>query len=227
MLLSICTPCMNRTYDLKKCLPSRIAAAAKSPPVEISIVNYNSIDDLDEYMKTVQVPDGVTLTYNKYTGRRRTWHMAHGFNLAILASQGEYFWLMGTDVYLKENAVQTVRGMIESEGFVWMHPSRYKGIIVCQREEFIAAGGYDERFEFYGPEDREIDLRLTRRGGKLGIYPWQILEIIETPNIEKSRYYRKDGNKTTFSRLMRGYYYENDANNVLVANQGREWGQWI
>ena len=41
---------MNRTYDLKKTLPLTIQAADASPPVEIVVLNYNSKDDLEDYI---------------------------------------------------------------------------------------------------------------------------------------------------------------------------------
>jgi len=52
-LISICIPCKNRTYDLKKTIPHIIRAANISPPVEIVVINYGSEDDLNEYISFV------------------------------------------------------------------------------------------------------------------------------------------------------------------------------
>ena len=72
MLISICAPCHNRTYDLKKVLPTWIEAANASPPVEMVVLDYNSPDDLQSYMeemKKVPLAEGNSLLCPKYTGR--------------------------------------------------------------------------------------------------------------------------------------------------------------
>ena len=73
MLISLCTACHGRTHDLQAVMPYKLEAAAESPPVEICILNYNSPDDLDEYIHSLQMPEGVTLTYKVYT-KRNFWY---------------------------------------------------------------------------------------------------------------------------------------------------------
>jgi len=64
------------------------------------------------------------------------------------------------------------------------------GIIFCKKDEFISAGGYDERIEFYGGEDRDLDSRLVRRGTKFGLVPKGLMSVIRTPNSQKIKNYR-------------------------------------
>lgn len=228
MLFSLCTPTMNRADDLKETMPYRIAAANASPPVEIVVLDYNSTDDVDEYMRdlieTAELEPGNRITYRRYTGERHYWHMAHGFNLAILSGSGEYFALLGADAYPDQGYIQAVRTLIRF-GAVWGHAKDLCGIIFCKMDEFIAAGGYDERFEFYGPEDREMDARLTRRGAQFGLVPKGLMHVIETPNEKKARNYRIKANKTTMSRMMRRYFHESLVNQTMVANPDG-WGKW-
>lgn len=226
MLISLCTPDMGRTHDLRQVMPSRLKAAAKSPPVEIVIVDYNSRDGLEEYvLNELVMPEGVKLTYRKYSGRD-TWHMAHAFNLAAMASSGEYFWLMGCDVFLAENAVEHVRLLIDMRQDDFMYARAHPGVIVCRKDKFIEAGGYDERFEFYGPEGEELEDRLLRRGLKLGYYSNQMISWLQTERWEKVKNYRIKDHMTNMSRMMRPIYEENRRNGVMVANAGKEWGAW-
>ena len=99
---------MGRTHYFKKCLPSIIGAANESPPVEIVIINYNSKDDLEEYVKAVINAKpfkrkGIFtrkqsfITYRKYTGRDY-YHLAHAWNLAIKTAKGKYVNTSGCDV---------------------------------------------------------------------------------------------------------------------------------
>jgi hypothetical protein len=108
-----------------------------------------------------------------------------------------------------------------------MRASELCGIFACQHGEFINAGGYDERFEFYGPEDRDLDLRLQRRGSEFGLVPNGLMSVIPTSDEDKVKNFRLKLSKQGMGRLMRPIFEENIANGVLVANQGREWGQWI
>ena len=227
MIISLCIPVHNRTYDLKQIMPYLVDAASASPPVEILILDYNSQDDLAEYIEAVQKTTAMTggsmLSYIRYTGRAH-YHMAHARNLSIKASVGEYIVILSADIYPTREFVEMVRRMI-ADGYMWMHGKRYTGAIVCQRQEFMDAGGYDERFEFYGPEDADINARLMRRGGKFGLLP-SMLKVIRTPNEEKIRNYRLAISKRKMFDRMKPIYEENIKNHILVANQGREWGQF-
>ncbi len=227
MLISFCIPCMNRTYDLKKTMPYLIAAAKKSPPVEVVIIDYNSKDDLEEYIKSVKKenPDFL-LTYRKYSGRD-TYHMAHARNLSVLTASGEYIVIFSTDLFPQEGFIPTVRQLIAETGVDWLYTGLgFLGVIVIKKSEFVAAGGYDERFEFYGPEDKELNARLSRRGVKSATYSENLLGIFPTPDSEKAKNYRLQLSKHGMSGLMREYFFQNNENQVAVANQGVEWGSW-
>jgi hypothetical protein len=113
-----------------------------------------------------------------------------------------------------------------SQGCVWARGSHYKGIILCQRAEFEAAGGYDERFEFYGPEDRDLEDRLTRRGAKMGLFCDGMISVMPTPNEKKIANYRLKMGKEAMSRMMRPIYEENKQAGALTVNEGKEWGVW-
>lgn len=226
MLISLCVPVHNRTYTLKEVMLGWITAAEYSPPVEIVVIDYNSQDDLRIYMDwAMDYPKGNTkIIFKPYT-KRECFHMAHARNLSVLASHGDYIVETSADVILDKRFFAVLRDMIGAHGYTYMHDPKYKGVITVLRDEFIAAGGYDERFEFYGPEDREMHDRLVRRGNKVGVYPPGLVDIIPTPNDEKVKHYRIKRNKTQFSRMQRQYWYENNANGVLVANPDG-WGAW-
>lgn len=226
MIISLCVPCMNRTYDLKKVMPSWIKAANASPPVEIVVLDYNSQDDLQEYVDKARdeldITSGNRLICPKYD-RREYFHMAHARNLSVLSSAGDYVVCSCADIGLAENFFEVVRSLINT-GAVWMRPSRYRGVVVVKREEFIDAGGYDERFEFYGPEDNDLEERLFRRKGKFAEYPWRLLDPITTLKEDKFKNYRIKS-RLKIKNAMRPFYEENKANQVLRVNKDG-WGKW-
>lgn len=228
MIISFCIPNHNRTHDLKQTMPYLIQAANASPPVEIFVLDYNSPDDLQDYMtsikETVKLEEGNEIHCRKYHGRDY-FHNSHAFNLAVLGSKGEYCIILGTDAIPSKNYVNIVRERI-SDGCLWMRSDRLLGILTIKKEEFIACGGYDERIELYGGNDRDLDARLIRRELKFGFIPREAMRIIPTPNEIKVRDYRIKGNKGQLSRMMRPYVEENERNKVLTVNDGVNWGSW-
>lgn len=227
MLISFAVPCGNRLNDLKNTLPHLIAAANASPPVEISILDYASSDGLEEYMKDfvshATLASDNMISFRRYSGRDH-FHKAHALNLAILTSHGEYFCLLGSDAIPEVGYIPAVRNLI-ADGCIWGHASDVCGIIFCQRKEFVEAGGYDERIEFYGGEDRELDARLTRRGAKFGLVPKGLTSVIVTPNDQKVKNYRLPLSKREMTKLTRAIVEENERNQLLVANPDG-WGKW-
>jgi len=247
MIISICIPNMNRTYDLKQTLPKTIQAINNSPPAEIVVLDYDSKDDLEEYIKTTKdtvfLEEGNTLLYTK-SPNHPYFSISHSRNLAALASHGEYIIILDADISPHEDFINYIRELIEKENPIWMCE---KGLTiegftagripVVKRDEFISAGGYDERFNVCGPEDKDICMRLHRRGGKFIAFPHSLTDEIYTPRKEKIRnlnleLYKdelpkgKGWTKLVMSRTMRKIYEENNANKALVANEGKEWGKW-
>lgn len=218
MLISLCTPTMNRLPDLRATMPSRIRAALNGAPAEISIVNYGTDTETDEYIESLH--EGNMFIFSKHNAPY--YHQAHAYNLAIKQSRGAFFWLMGADVYLSADAILEARKLI-AQGYNFLYVSRYRGAIVCERELFEKVGGYDERFEFYGPEDRELELRLLRNGAKRGVLPSHLMNIIRTPPSAKVANYRIRRNHYEHSAVMSEIYRENAENYITRANpQG--WG---
>ena len=229
MRISVCIPCMNRTHDLRQVMPSLIAAANNSSPVEIAVLDYNSQDDLAEFILETQRADGLgscELSYRRYTGRDY-YHMAHAGNLSALASSGDYVLLTGADIFMQPTYLQVVRQELE-KGYTWLHHSggyRYVGVICVSRQEFMEAGGYDERFEFYGKSDKDLFARLHRRGAPHAEIP-ALLSLIPTPWDEKLKNYRLPLSRSQARKRSKPIYLQNIEEGVLVANEGKEWGSW-
>jgi glycosyltransferase involved in cell wall biosynthesis len=237
MLISLCIPCMNRVHSLKRVLPSIIESVNASPPVEITILDYSSTDSLDEYLteikETTYLVEGNKFNFQKITGKKY-YHSTHARNLTVIASSGEYVIQLDTEIILPVKFVGYIRDRLETTHPIWMCEGRLGRCIVIQRDEFINSGGYDERFDVYAPEDKDICLRLHRRGGKFETFPLSLISVIETSNKEKlinlNQEPYKNGPfwiKRMMFRAMKVIYEENISNNVLVANEGKEWGKWI
>jgi len=217
---------MNRSYALKKTMPFMLDEANSSPPVEICVLDYNSRDDLIEFVKetkaTAKLGGGSMISLHHFAGRDH-YHLAHANNLCIRLSAGEYFVTGGTDGVFRYGYVNTLRELI-GEGCVWMRGRYKKGIICCQKNEFVKAGGFDERFEFYGGDDRELESRLIRRGNRPCLVPDGMVGTVRTPKQYQIENYRGNMTKKEMCIRARRIRDENDRNEVLVVNEGMEWG---
>lgn len=228
-LISLCIPVMNRLSDLAETMPSRVENANSSPPVEIVVLDYGSKDGLSNYMyelmgRSVLVP-GSYFTYVWYD-KPQYFHSTHAYNLALLSGHGEWVVLNPADVYFRRGYIEALRACI-AEGCLWANTDRKRrSTIAFNRAEFIAAGGYDERFESYGPDDVDIIERLERRGSKRGSIPDKLLHDIYTSPEKKIENYRVKGSHQELGKSLMPYLYENRAKRQLVANEGRDWGKF-
>lgn len=243
MLISLLIPCMNRTKALRKALPVIWATAQASPPTEIVVLNYDSKDDLDAYLeevKTWPLAPGNSFTVAKVSNKPY-YHETHTRNCVFNASHGDYVVHLSAEALPRVEFVSYIRERIEKDGLIWMCENNHNKerwgelvgrFVVCQRQEYIDSGGYDERFEYYAPDDKDICLRLHRRGKKFDTFPADLLEEIPTSRKEKIR--NLDPRPFTeglwirrqMNRLMGPILLENCARGVLVANEGKEWGKW-
>jgi len=229
MLVSLCTPIMNRLEDFKETISYKIIAAQENPPIEIVILDYNSTDGLEDYvrnlMKTATLGNGSFFTYKKFTGRT-TFHATHSYNLAMLLGQGEYVVLVPADVIIRSGYMFFLREEIK-KNCIWINTShKRRSTIAIKKEEFINMGGYDERFEFYGPDDIDIMERLIRRNAKRGEIPDRYLKDIFTPADKKIENYRLKMSHGEMGKMLMPFLYENREKKQLMANEGIEWGKW-
>jgi hypothetical protein len=221
---------MNRLDDFVETMPFKIDAANSCPPVEILVIDYNSTDGLDRYMhklmESTRLEGDSFFSYHLYTGRD-TYHAAHANNLAMLVGQGEYVVLVPADVYLKYGYISALREQI-AQGAVWCNTAKKRrSTIAIRKNEFLAAGGYDERMEMYGPDDLDLIERLERRGCKHGRIADDLIDDIYTSPEKKVANYRiKNMSHKGLGALSMPYYLENKALGALVANVGVEWGSW-
>lgn len=215
MLISLCLPVHNRTYDLKKTMPRLLEAVNGSPPAEIVVLDYNSGDDLREYIT------GYSVTYRRYAERNH-YHMAHARNLSLLSAAGEWCVVLSADIWITPDYLPFLRSVLVDDAFYY--DQKYKGVIAVRRDEFIAAGGYDERFEFYGSEDRELHERLVRRGN-MAVSLFDMVRVIPTPNEVKVQGYRLPLTKQEMHEAGLPVLLESRETGRLVANPDG-WGRW-
>lgn len=227
MRISLCIPCRNRADDLAAGARHFVEACNGAPPAEVAVLDYGGDDDVRaavEQMRRMRRREEVIFTYSRYEGRDY-YHMSHAWNLAVKCSSGDYVALMGADARPSDRYLVEVRALID-RGAQWIRARHFKGIVCVERALFYRLGGLDERMEFYGSEDKDLEQRLVRSGATFGLLPDGVLSVKRTPNTRKVKGYRLPLTKAEMCARNRRYFEENKANKVLMVNVGKEWGAW-
>jgi hypothetical protein len=216
-----------------------VVAANASPPVEIVVVDYANEGALGPVVRdacwNLKAPNTVRVPI--YRGRAY-YHMAHARNVSIRASTGEYVVITSTDIQPTEAFFPAIRTRVrETDRPDWLRPvdthrrqplaSAFVGVIVCRRQALIDAGGYDEQFEFYGSEDKDLQARLERRGARWVDYSANpILTMDRTLNDDKVAHYREKHTKTTMMKMGFEILRKNVAEGRMHGNpDDPRWGE--
>jgi len=90
MVVSLCTVCKNRSAHYKATILKNIADNIHDPNVEFILLDYNSEDDLEEWVRhnlTEHIESGI-FTYYK-TNEPEYFHRSHSRNMAFRLAKGD------------------------------------------------------------------------------------------------------------------------------------------
>jgi len=160
---------------------------------------------------------------------RDYYHMGHARNVALRVATGDYVTIGQTDVHWRPHAFVSIGLRLESEPEIDCLRSMtdgYIGVITCRREQLLAVGGYDERFEFYGSEDKDLLSRINRLKLHIATYDLDDLLVLKrTPKHQKVLNYRLPLTLAEMSQRSKSVMRDNDAAGRIVVNEGIEWGK--
>ncbi len=173
--ISICTVCMNRLHHLSQTLPVNIAENS-SLNLEFVVLNYNSKDDMDNWIKnnmSSHLESGL-LRYYK-TEEPEYFSIAHSKNMATKLATGDIICNIDADNFAGPDYVKWVGESFEATGPNTVIttirkdaiPYRDQGGKLCfSKALFQAVHGYDESLIGYGMDDVDFSNRLENAGGQ-------------------------------------------------------------
>ncbi len=202
MKISFCTTCMGRAHHLKETLPQNIRDNIDSKvKVEFVVLNYNSGDDLHEWMMTDrdmrQFMDLGVLKYGRTTEPQH-FHMAHAKNLAHRMATGDIVCNLDADNFTGVGFADYLARAFAEDSEIVVNPSHtlfhtpgfeeggYYGRVALTRENFHRLHGYDESLQGWGGDDTNILQRAKGLGLKhMKIEKQRFMGII--PHTNESR----------------------------------------
>ena len=173
MKLSLCITCMNRLYQLRETLPHNLKAIEFLDGVELCLVNFNSQDGLDEYIKEhfMHYIESGKLNYF-YTKEPEYFHCSIAKNLAHRLGSGDILYNLDGDNFITETNVNEILGVFANRKKIFLHERRNLskedmhdgtyGRIALTRVNFYLLNGYDENLLGASQHDCDLIKRLKK-----------------------------------------------------------------
>ena len=177
--IAFCTTCKNRTPHLKQTLPKNIADNSDYDNCIFVVVNYNTQDDMMEYLNrehSRDIKSGKLIVYSALDVDK--FKMAHAKNLSHrlgILEGADILVNVDADNFTEFGFATYIANQYKEHGnnlYMWSKmvkgemPRGISGRIVVHKHAFINVGGYDEKYESWDRDDKDFNERLGRIGYK-------------------------------------------------------------
>lgn len=234
--VSLCITCMNRLYQLKHTLIQNILDNIEYPNVEVCLVNYNSGDGLDEFIRSQfssYIDNGI-LRYI-YIDEPQSFHCSKAKNLSHYYATGDIICNVDADNFTGKDFAFYINYLfnVHNKNSIFhfkKHPYwGTAGRIALTKANFLKIGGYDEDF---GPTGHQ-DFNLIERARKNGLTYYNIeienfLRYISNSKHEKTlnvdgnkpwKHYDEENKRIAANKFSQGIYYANADINTTIELQ--------
>lgn len=176
MQIVFCITCKGRVQHVERTLPQNLK---DNPGAKFVLLDYASQDHLLGYLKERQrsaIDSGLLAVYSYRT--EGPFRMAHAKNMAHrcgLLEGAEVLVNLDADNFTGPGFAEYVEAEFQHLPgvFLWARmvkdvegrlPRGISGRIAVSSRAFLKAGGYDERYDAWGPDDKDFAARVARLG---------------------------------------------------------------
>ncbi|MFW5700157.1 MAG: glycosyltransferase family 2 protein [Cyclobacteriaceae bacterium] len=199
--VSFCITCMNRLFQLKQTLRKNILSNKNYPHIEFVLVDYNSNDGLDKYIKKFyqdELSSGILKYYR--TDEPIFYHSSISKNLAHRIAEGYILCNLDADNFTGDHFAYYLNYLFEEKGDNNIYRFRKapfwgtEGRICLSRSLFFALGGYDEELYPVGHQDLDLINRAAALGYETINIPIEnFLGFVSNSQKEKVKNINSDG----------------------------------
>jgi len=177
MRISFCITCMNRLFHLNRTIIDNLNLINEfnkthEDKFNISLCNYDSKDDLDEFVQTnLQLYlHNNTLTYFRIYNKK-FFNRSHAKNIAHKYANGDVVINLDCDNILRYDVLlfiydtfnELTNNYTINDVYIW--DNLYMGFLGMSKKNFVLLGGYNEKILTYGYEDIELRKRIEKHIG--------------------------------------------------------------
>jgi len=227
--ISFITTCMDRTNDLKITFPQNWEDNKNYPDIEFVLINYNSKDDMDEWVKNnlMNFIESGKVIYVKTT-EPKFYEMGHSRNIGFKVATGEIVNNLDADNYSGKDFAWNINLLAEvrpEKAVFAKGKKRMHGRIGLYKTEFIELGGYDEDLTGYGFDDHGVVYRAMALGFKFMWWCGLVkMDRIKTPrNVVGENMKIKNWRKT--EEINKGITFNKLRDGKFIVNQDKHWGK--
>ena len=225
-----CTTCKGRTNHIERTLPKNLR---DNPGTKFVLVDYNSQDHLSTYLAEKHMEDMIfgQLVVYSYRGEH-PFRMAHAKNMAHrcgMLEGADILVNLDADNYAGLGFADYVAEQCTGDSFLWARmvkdgdgrlPKGISGRIAVSRHAFLNAGGYDEKYETWSPDDKDFTARLRRLGYEPREIDPRFLQAILHTNKLRFREYRHAEETALCEESFHRDIFESTATVVNFGNIG-------
>ncbi|MBS1599978.1 MAG: glycosyltransferase family 2 protein [Bacteroidetes bacterium] len=171
--ISFCTVVRNRLHHLRETLPKNIDDNNDHPNLQFLILDYNSDDGLEQWIKEnmqKHISSGRLVFYR--TTEPAFFKRSHSRNMAFMLADGDLVCNLDADNFTGKGFASYLSSEFDRDEniFISTHGNNKQpdllGRVCCRKSDFKLIGGYDEEMEGYGFEDFDLINRLGLLGLK-------------------------------------------------------------
>lgn len=221
---------MGRLDHVQQTLLANIESNRDYPAAEFVLLDYGSNDGLADWVRSTAytlIVEG-KLVYGRVDGVSYYSH-SHSKNVAFLAASGEIVCNIDADNLMPPGFAFHLNDVIHRSPRVVASfdkvPYNTLGRLAMRREDFIRVGGYDEEFEGWGWDDKDLKARLIASGCQLEWMEPQFAQFLphdDGRRVENMRREHQARRQTSDRNAARSR--ANLEAGRIVANGGRMWG---
>lgn len=172
--VAFCSTCKGRLQHLQVTLPKNME---DNPSAKFILLDYADQAGLLNYLKanfSQSIESGRLSVYS--IKPPKTFHMAHAKNMSHrlgILEGCNYLVNIDADNFAGYRFDEYIASNLNYSNFLWAKmikegpdrlPRGISGRIAITDQSFLKVGGYDERFDTWGPDDRDFNIRLQRLG---------------------------------------------------------------
>lgn len=236
--ISFVTRCMNRLHDLKETLPKNIQDNKNYKNLEFLILDYNSKDGLEEWIKKEMMDQIECGRLNYYrTEEPEFFCPNHSQNVTFKLAQNKLVANVDADNFTHENYSQRLNEcahpykdkiLIVPDNFLLPNSTMLllKGRFCLYKSDIESLRGFDEDLdEGFGNDDVNFVFRCFLRGFKVIRYEKYFSDDrIDTPNDQKVMYV-KNKDFEYMKRFNGSITWEKLKTGTTIVNKNRHWGK--
>lgn len=181
-LLTVVMTCKGRLEQLQQSLP----LLARQDGMALVLVDYDcpqqSGDWVAQYHPQVQVVRGPIGT---------PFQIAHARNLGAAQARTPWLAFVDADILVGPTFGRDITLQLHEGCFLQADPCPPElcGLVVCHRDDFLQIGGYDEVFQGWGTEDRDLYARLERLGRQRRPFAAGDLRALPHSDAQRTRFH--------------------------------------